>query len=103
MQIQNNNYVTNEKVNLENFIKNIIEEISLMDEVWVIDRIEGNIAVCENRSNKRKKEINVSNLPKNIKEGTVLKYEKGGYVIDKEMQNSIEMDIKEKMKNIWNN
>lgn len=103
MQIQNNNHTKNEEKNFNDFIQTILKEINLMDEVWVIDRIENNIAICENRANRRKIEINVSELPKEIKEGTVLKYRKGGYVIDTDLQKSLEKNIKEKMQNIWDN
>lgn len=104
MQIEDNNvYITNEKNNLENFIQSILKEINFMEETLVVDRIEGNIAVCENRNSGKIIEIDVSKLPKEIKEGTVLKYEKGIYNIDLEEKKKIEDRIKEKMKNIWNN
>ena len=48
-------------------------------------------------------EIEISKLPKDIKEGAVLKYENGEYKIDIEEQKNIEERIKEKMRNIWNN
>ena len=46
MQIQNNNYITNEKLdylykeknNFESFIQNILKEFELMEEIFVIDR-----------------------------------------------------------------
>lgn len=104
MQIENNNFnIANEKNSLENFIQSILKEINLMEQTLVIDKIEGNIAVCENRKSGKITEIDVSKLPKEIKEGTVLKYEKGTYKIDLDEQKKIEERIKEKMKNIWNN
>lgn len=104
MHIENNNInITNEKINLEKFIQSILKEIKLMEETLVIDRIENNIAVCENRETREIIEIDVSKLPKEIKDGTVLKYEKGKYSIDLEEQKKIEDRIKEKMRNIWNN
>lgn len=74
-----------------------------MEETLVVDRIENNIAICENRNNGKIIEIDVSKLPKEIKEGTVLKYQNGIYNIDLEEQKKIEERIKEKMENIWNN
>lgn len=100
MQIED---LAKEKSNLENFLQSILKEINFMEETLVVDRIEGNIVVCENRKNGKMIEIDVSKLPKEIKEGTVLKYEKGIYSIDLEEQKIIEDRIKEKMKNIWNN
>ncbi|MBP3503222.1 MAG: DUF3006 domain-containing protein [Clostridia bacterium] len=104
MQIENDNFkITNEENNLENFIQSILKELNLMEETLVVDRIEENIAVCENRKSGKIIEIDISKLPKGIKEGNVLKYEKGIYKIDIEEQKKIEERIKEKMKNIWNN
>lgn len=40
--------------------------------MYIIDRIEGNIAVLENSSTKQMLEVNINNLPNNIKEGSVL-------------------------------
>ena len=48
-------------------------------------------------------EIEISKLPEDIKEGSVLKYENGEYKIDIEEQKNIEERIKGKMRNIWNN
>lgn len=94
---------TNEKSNFEDFIQNILREMQNMEEILVIDKIENNIAVCEVRSNKKMIEIDISKLPTEIKEGSVLKYKNGEYYIDLEEQQKIKERIKQKMKNIWNN
>lgn len=73
-----------------------------MNETLVIDRIEGNIAVCENRYNKIIIEIDISKLPMGVKEGTVIRYFDGKYWIDEEEQNNIEERIQNKMNNLWN-
>lgn len=72
-----------------------------MEETLVVDRIEGNIVVCENRSNGIMINIFVSNLPEGIREGTVLKYFDGKYRIDLDEQGSIEKRIEEKMMDLW--
>ena len=74
-----------------------------MEETLVIDRIENNIAICENRENGIFIKIDVSKLPDNIKEGSIIKYKDGIYRLDLEEQKNIEERIAEKMKNIWNN
>ena len=74
-----------------------------MEEILVIDRFEENIAVCENRANGQIKEIHIVYLPEEAREGTVLKYEDGRYVVDKQMQEEISNRIKRKMDDIWNN
>lgn len=43
----------------------------MADECLIIDRIEGEYAVCEN-SNRTTKDIPLSLLPKEVKEGSVL-------------------------------
>ena len=72
-----------------------------MSKILVVDRIENNIAVCENRKSKKMIEIELSKLPQNVKEGTVLKYKRGKFSIDSEKQKEIEERIQEKMNSIW--
>lgn len=94
---------TKENCNFENFIQTILKENQSMEEILVIDRIENNIAVCENRENGIIIEIDVSKLPDKIKQGSIIKYIDGNYRLDLEEQKNIEARIAEKMKNIWNN
>ena len=94
---------TNEENNFENFIQSILKENKLVEEILVIDKIENNIAVCENRDNGIIIEIELSKLPKDVKEGSVIKYIDGSYKLDLEEQKNIETRIEEKMKNIWSN
>jgi len=84
---------------LENFIKQLTERLEKMEETLVIDRIEGNTAVCEIRKNGKMKNIPIKELPEGVKEGNILKWEDGKYVIDN--SNEIEKRIEEKMKNVW--
>ena len=73
-----------------------------MEETLVIDRIEDNIAVCENRLNQIIIEIEMAKLPENVKEGSVIKYFDGKYWIDMEEQKNIEERIAQKMDELWN-
>lgn len=84
---------------LQDFLKQLSERLEKMEEVLVVDRIEGDIAVCENRKNGKMKNVSLSDLPKNIQEGNVLKWKDGKYEIDtsKEIENRIE----QKMKDVW--
>lgn len=84
---------------LQNFINQLAERLQKMEEVIVVDRIENNIAVCENRENGKMKEISLEDLPKEIKEGTILKWQNGKYEIDD--SNEIEERIRRKMKDVW--
>lgn len=104
MNLEMNNFcITNEKQNFGDFIQSILKEIQSMEEILVVDRIENNIAVCENRGNGKMVEVDISKLPEDIKEGTVLRYKNGVYNIDLEEQKKIEERIREKMRKIWNN
>lgn len=67
---------------------------------YIIDRLEENFAICENEQKEMVK-IEISVLPKNVKEGTVLIYENGKYIISEEKTKRRKEKIKEKMKNLW--
>ena len=72
-----------------------------MEETLVVDRIEGDIAVCENRSNGVMINIQLDKLPENVKEGSVIKYFDGKYKIDSDEQKNIEDRINDKMDSLW--
>lgn len=72
-----------------------------MEETLVVDRIEEDIAICENRRNKIIIEIKVSKLPEGIKEGDIIKYFDGVFRIDVEEQENIEKRIEDKMNSLW--
>ena len=91
------------QVDVGNFIEQIAEGLKKMNEKWVIDRIEENVAICEERNTGKKKEIAKEQLPEGAKEGSVLKQENGKYVLDRKAQQEIEERIEEKMNNLWNN
>ena len=50
---------------------------------YAIDRIEENIAILEDINTKEKLEINVNELPKEIKEGSILLFKDNKYILDK--------------------
>ena len=91
------------RIDVNEFITDIKERLEKMEEELVIDRFEGNIAVCEDRKTGKKKEIARKNLEEGIKEGDIIKEEKGKYVHANELQEEIEKRIKEKMNKLWNN
>ena len=72
------------------------------DFILVVDRIEGNIAVCEKRATREILEIELSKLPSGIKEGNVVRYINGVYILDIEEQKNIEQRIAKKMDDLWN-
>ena len=88
---------------IDNFIKELSEGLKKMEQELVVDRFEEDIAICEDRKTGKKVEINKSELPQEVKEGNVLKYQNGKYKIDVEKHEEISKRIKEKMDNLWNN
>lgn len=90
-----------QKIDVSNFIEELVERLRKMEEEYVIDRFEGNIAVCEERKTGKKKEILKEELPEGVKEGSVLKEENGKYVKVEKEQEEVESRIKDKMNKLW--
>lgn len=63
---------------------------------YAVDRIIDNIAVLENIETKEIKEVELSILPENIKEGNIVK-EETTYILDKEEENIRRQRIAEKL------
>lgn len=83
----------------QDFIKQLSERLEKMEETLVVDRIEEDIAVCENRKDGKIKNIELSKLPNGIKDGDIIIFENGKYKID--TSKNIEQTIEKKMKNVW--
>lgn len=84
---------------VQSFLKQIAERLEKMEEVLVVDRIEGNIAVCENRKTKKMQSIPIADLPNDIEEGSVLKWKDGKY--ERDTSKEVENRIEQKMKDVW--
>ena len=50
--------------------------------IYIVDKIEDNIAVLENKDTREIINVNISCLPSLIKEGSILKYDGSKYYID---------------------
>ena len=88
--------------NIENNINNdsFSQELSNhLNSNFSIDRFEGEFAVCENLKTGEMINIKKDLLPENAKEGSIIKYENGHYMLDD--QSTIEQQ--EKIKNMVNN
>lgn len=70
---------------------------------FVIDRFEGDIAVCESFEGDKLIHIKKENLPINAKEGNVLKFENDKYIIDFKATKLLDKNINEITKNLWEN
>ena len=92
----------NRNFNVNNFIKELTERLKIMERELVVDRFEGKYAVCEDRKTNEIINIETIQLPENVKEGLVIKYENGKYIIDEEKEKEISDRIEQKMNDIWN-
>ena len=89
---------------LENFIhelKNYLNKNS--NPMFTLDRFESDFAVLENRNTKEMTDIPISNIPSNAKEGDILKFSNGSYVVDYEETRMVSDKIREKMDNLKSN
>ena len=92
----------------DNFLENFINELKrYLDKnsnpMYTLDRFEGNFAVLENRTTKELTDIPISNIPSNAKEGDILKFSNGSYVVDYEETRTVSDKIREKMDNLKSN
>ena len=70
---------------------------------YIIDRIEDNIAILENQETKEMIDIDINELPVNIKEGNVLIYENKKYYIDVNLEQERKKNILEKFQKLRKN
>lgn len=88
--------------NVEEFQKELSNKLREMEERYTIDRFEGNFAICENRETGEMISILKKDLPKDCKEGTVLKINEANTLEkDEEEQRLIEKRIQGKMNQLW--
>lgn len=66
-----------------------------------IDRFEENFAVCENLETGEYLNIPISNLPENIKEGSIIKYENGKYILDIKTTETKKQEVKNLVNNLF--
>ena len=89
------------KLDVGKFIQELTERLEKMEQELVIDRFEGNIAICEERKTGKIQEIDRIQLPVDILEGDMLIYQDGNYRKDAEKQTEIENRIAKKMEDLW--
>ena len=71
---------------------------------YTVDRIEEDIAVLYERDGEENKtDIHVSELPEDIKEGDILKFdeENSTYTIDKEQTEQVKTNIEERFRKLF--
>lgn len=67
---------------------------------YIIDRLEEGLAICETELRKRIS-IPVDHLPEGLKEGDVLKEEKGIFCLDPEETEKRRRDLKKKLMDLF--
>lgn len=85
--------IDNEEIELANKL-DAIEE-------YTIDRFEENMAVIENSKTGKTKNVKKEKIPQNAIEGSIIKCINGKYFLDEEKTKTIEKEIKEKYKDLW--
>lgn len=89
------------KSNSENFHTELNNYIEKTKTTFSVDRFEGDFAVCENRETGEFVNISLSELPENIKEGSIIKFENGNYILDIEATQKEQQEIKNLVDNLF--
>ena len=63
---------------------------------YAVDRIINNLAVLESLEDQTKKEVLISELPIDLKEGNILAYENDTYIKDESLENQKRESIRNK-------
>ena len=91
----------NKKNNSENFSSELSNYIEKTKTTFSVDRFEGEFAICENRETGDFIDIPLSELPENVKEGSILKFENGNYILDVEATRKKQEEIKNLVDNLF--
>lgn len=86
------------------FLSAFIQEIKKSlnkNKIFVIDRFEGNMAVCEDQDNGEMANISKELLPTKVIEGMTIKFENNEYLIDYENCIVTRKNIIDELKNSW--
>ena len=70
--------------------------------IYIVDKIENDIAVLENKDTREIINVDISYLPSLIKEGSILKYDGSKYYIDNELEMKRRQDLLERFKRLRN-
>lgn len=67
---------------------------------YSIDRIENDIAVLESLESKEKINVNITLLPQNVKEGSIIVYENNKYIKDEETELKRKTELQSRFNNL---
>jgi len=68
---------------------------------YIIDRFEGNIAVCEESTTRKMVNIHISRIKDCAKEGDFIIYQDGEYIIDYERTKKEREEISNQYSDLW--
>ena len=85
----------------DNLIDEASKKLGLDNEEFSLDRFEENRAILENRKTNEMIEVDRNRIPKDAKEGDILKFIDNEFKIDMELTNQKSEEIKEKINKIW--
>ena len=75
-----------------------------MDKIlFVVDRIEESKVILENRMTKEISEIDRELLPRNLKEGAIVKLINNNFILDNDEEQKLRQEILERFKNLRKN
>ena len=64
---------------------------------YAVDRIENGIAVCENLQTKEIKYYKIEELPKGIKDGSIIIWKENKFVLDEDCEQKRKLALRSKM------
>lgn len=98
LEINNNAHNNNVSNNFSNELKEYVKQTEI---TYSIDRFEGEYAVCENKKTGEFINIPKNILPDNCKEGSILKFINGNYILDIEETKKEQENIKKLVDNLF--
>lgn len=94
--------ISNFTKELDNFLKN--NNLSFTDgDCFTVDRFENDFAILEDRKTRKLINIAINQLPSNIKEGDILYYKNGQFLLDNNKTNKLQNDIQSRFNNLKKN
>lgn len=104
------NEMSNFITEVKKYIKNSMDKLNEIENSlenkkgkFIVDRFEGEFAVCESINDKKIVNIEKEKLPIDIKEGMVLNYTNDKYMVDQKESNDLKSNIDEIVQNLWEN
>ncbi len=97
-----NDSIANFTKDLNNFLEN--NNLPFKDgDCFTVDRFENDFVVLEDRKSRKLFNIAINQLPSNIKEGDILSYKNGQFLLDNNKTNKLQNDIQSRFNNLKKN